>query len=214
MTTRYDIIQGTEEWHQIRYGKIGGTLSDGLFVKSDTLLINILSQQMEEFEMEDGYQSADMIRGNELEPLARQNLSEYLGVEILECGWLQSLDYPILGISPDGISKDETICCEIKSPGAKKHAKTILENQIPKDNLMQCLHYFTVNPKLERLIFCSFRPENKIIPMFTKELNRDSIISIGKITQSVAEWTTQAKKEAFVLTRELKEKLTEIENRF
>ena len=50
MIARTDIVQGTAEWHQVRYGKIGGSLCKGLFVKSDTLLIEILSKLTEDFE--------------------------------------------------------------------------------------------------------------------------------------------------------------------
>jgi hypothetical protein len=107
--------------------------------------MNILSMATEEFQHTDGFTSAEMERGHELEPFARKELSTYIGVELLECGWLQSLDNELIGISPDGINFDETISAEIKCPGAKKHIKTILENKIPSDNIHQCLHYFTIN---------------------------------------------------------------------
>ena len=43
MINHKEIKQGSIEWHELRWGKIGGTLSSGLFVKSDTLLIDILT---------------------------------------------------------------------------------------------------------------------------------------------------------------------------
>ena len=49
MIKHNELEQGSQEWHEIKWGKIGGTLSKGLFVKSDTLLIDILSQRLEDF---------------------------------------------------------------------------------------------------------------------------------------------------------------------
>lgn len=209
MIARYDIIQGSEEWLRIKWGKIGGTLSKGLFVKSDTLLIDILSQLNEDFELGDEpYESSDMIRGVELEPIGRKELSKYIGIELNECGWLQCEELPILGISPDGISKDETVSAEIKCPAAKKHMNTIYNGEIPSDNIHQCLHYFTVNPKLERHYFCSFRPENKIKQLFVKELTRNSLIDLGTKAKpnvkTISEWITIAKNEVNTLLVQIK----------
>jgi hypothetical protein len=209
MKAYYEIKQGTEEWHNIRYGKIGGTLSKGLFVKSDTLLIDVLSETIEPIEIDfDSFESADMVRGYELEPLARQELSKYIGVELLECGWLQCEEIPLLGISPDGISQDETISAEIKCPASKKHTKTIYFDAIPIDYLHQCLQYFTVNPKLETHYFCSFRPES-IKPLFVKKLTRDSLVDLGTKAkpniQTIDHWVRVAKREAQFIQEQLDE---------
>lgn len=179
MIAYYDIIQGTEAWHRIRYGKIGGTRAKELLTSSDTLLIELLGEHTEEFELdEDSYISKDMERGYELEPRARELLNQHEGIELIECGWLQNEEYSLLGISPDGISKDETIQCEIKCPAQKKHTKTIYVDEIPLDNIHQCVHAFAVNDKLEKLYFVSYRTES-IKPLFIKLLTRDSIVNIG-----------------------------------
>lgn len=214
MIARHDIEQGSEEWYKIRYGKIGGTLSKGLFVKSDTLLEDVLSELVEEFDLQENYQSYDMVRGSELEPEARKGLNAYLGIELLECGWLQSEENEYLGISPDGISEDETICAEIKCPASKKHLKTVRSGEIPSDNIHQCLHYFTVNPKLEKLYFCSYRPENLYKPIFVKELTRESLIDLGTkakpIIKTVTEWSALAMFEADLLKAEINQELEKL----
>jgi hypothetical protein len=177
---RFDnIIQGSPEWHEIKWGKIGGTLSKGLFVKSDTILIDILSQRSEEFEFEeDGFQNTAMQRGNDLEPFARQYLCDYTGIQFNQTGWLQSEENELLGISPDGISDCEKYSCEIKCFERKAHHTVLFHNEIPLDNLAQCLHYFTVNPKLEKHYFLCFRPEaNK---HFIRELTRKTVIDLGQ----------------------------------
>jgi len=214
MIARYDIIQHSEEWHKVRYGKIGGTLSKGLFIKSDTLLEDVLSELVEDFDLQESFQSYDMIRGNELEPEARKALNAYLGIELKEVGWLQCEEIPLLGISPDGITERETISAEIKCPAAKKHLKTILTNEIPSDNIHQCLHYFTVNPKLEKHYFCSYRPENNFKSIFVKELTRDSLIDLGTkakpVIKPISDWVSMAKKEAIILQEQIDEKLEQL----
>ena len=67
-----DIVQQTEAWERLKYGKIGGSRSEGLFVKSDTLFIEMLSEFTEPYEPDfDTFETKDTIRGNELEPRAR-----------------------------------------------------------------------------------------------------------------------------------------------
>jgi len=214
MKAHYDIIQGSDEWHEIRYGKIGGTLASGLFIKSDNLLHEILADKTEEFELDfDSFTSKEMQRGNDLEPIAREHLTKYTGIEFKECGWLQCLENELMGISPDGINEDETIQCEIKCPGSKAHIKMILSNEIPLEYINQCLHAFTVNPKLEKLCFCSFRPEN-IKPLFVKELYKDSMINMGTnakpVMMTVNDGVILAKGAALQLSKQVDEKLKQI----
>lgn len=188
MIVRNDIIQGTEEWFAIKWGKIGGSRCEGLYNKTDTLLVHLIAEHSEDFELEeDGWMSSDMVRGIELEPEARRQLSEYIGQELITAGWWQSKDHPLLGVSPDGFTSDLKIACEIKCPARNKHTKTILEDAIPADNILQCVHYFVVNPELEKLYFCSFRPES-VKPLFVKCLTRESKVDIGwKIKGKITE---------------------------
>jgi len=214
MIPYFDIIQGTEEWHRIRWGKIGGTSCKGLFIKTDTLLDEILSQHLEEFELdEDPFSNNAMDRGNEQEPYAREQLELYTGLKFIECGWLQSEENKLLGMSPDGITKDLKVQIEIKCPGRKKHTTTIRENVLPLDHIHQCVHAFTVNPLLERLIFGSFRYES-IKPLFVKEINPESLVNLGTkakpVIKKVSEWVTIAKSEEKALEIKLKAEIDNI----
>jgi hypothetical protein len=204
---KHDIIQGTADWLELRHGKITGTASKGLFVKSDTLLIDLISQHIEDWELEDSYSSADMIRGTELEPYAREAISDELFISFKEIGFIQNAAIPILGISPDGITDDDTIMLEIKCPRAKKHTETLLANEIPSDNIHQVLHYFTVNPKLETMYFVSYRPESKVKSLWYKALTKDSKIDLGTKAKpnvkTVTEWVEIARNEAEKLNHEL-----------
>lgn len=209
-----DVEQGTEDWHKLRFGKIGGTRSKGLFIKSDNLLLELLSEITEEFTLdEDGFTSSAMQRGNDLEPQALEELRKYTGINFETAGWIQSLKNPLIGISPDGISEDLRFAAEIKCPESKKHIKTILSGEIPDDNLNQCLHYFIVNDKLEKLFFCSYRPE-AIKQIFVKELTRESLVNIGTnskpIIKSVNNIVIEARSEADKLLLEIEEKIEQL----
>lgn len=213
---KHEIPQRSLEWLELKHGKIGGTLSKGLFVKSDTLLIDILSQLTEDFEAEDSYISYDMQRGIDLEPYALEALSSEIFVSFTTPGFLQNKDIPLIGISPDGLSECDTIACEIKCPGAKKHMLTILEDAIPSDNIHQCLHYFTVNPKLETLYFVSYRPESKIKQLWYNILTRSTDINLGTkakpVVKTVDEWSKIAKTEAEILEAEIQVSLSKLNN--
>lgn len=180
MIIHRDIIQGTEAWDRIRYGKIGGTRSGGLFKDSDTLFYELLAEHTEPFEPNyDVFETPAMLRGHELEPQARYELGQYVGIEFNEVGWLQCENNPIVGISPDGISSDETVMCELKCLGAKKHVEVALTEKIHKDYLYQLVHYFTVNPKLETLYFAAYRPENQYRSLVVRELKRWTEVNTG-----------------------------------
>lgn len=179
MTIRTDIQQGTEEWHAIKWGKIGGTRAHSLLVGSDTLLDELLAEITEEFDYMEGYTSDAMTRGIFMETEAREALSKYTGVEFIQVGWLQSDTHPLLGISPDGMTECMTASAEIKCPGGKRHVRTCRKGEIPRDNIRQSIHYFTVNPILQDHYFCSYRPE-AMQKMFVKKITRECLVDIGK----------------------------------
>lgn len=214
----HKVEQRSIEWHELKHGKIGGTLSKGLFVKSDTLLNEILSQRLEDYEAEDSYISSDMQRGIDLEPFALEALSKEIFVEFKQVGFLQNAAIPLIGISPDGISECETIQVEIKCPGAKKHTETICKDEIPNDNIHQVLHAFTVNSKLETMYFVSYRWENKIKPLWYKMLTNDSVINLGTKTKpienTVREWVVIAKENAENLNKQINNKLNELNEKY
>jgi len=176
MVNHTEIEQNSIEWHEIKWRKIGGTLSKGLFIDSDTLFLDLLSQHLEEFELSESFENEAMLRGKEMEPFALEYISSYTGIEFQKTGWLQS-DNKLLGISPDGISECEKFATEIKCLSRKEHTKLLYENELPKDKLCQIIHYFTVNPKLKKLYFISFRPES--IKSFILEFTKDTLVDLG-----------------------------------
>lgn len=198
MKAYYDIIQKSDEWHEIKHSKIGGTRSG---TAEKTLLPEIVAELTEPFYGGDeGFTSHAMQRGIDLEPLSRETLEAELFIQFKECGWLQSDENDLLGISPDGITQDEKTMCEIKCPSAKKHMEQVLSKEILPEYVDQLIHAFVVNDKLEKHYFVSFRPENTKKPLWYRELTRDSEVNIGTLARPVmAKIGDEAKKrlEAF-----------------
>lgn len=213
MEALFDLEQGTIDWHIVRHGKIGGTTSKGLFVKSDTLLLDLVAEHTEPYDEDsEGFASDIMLRGLELEPEARQKLIEYTGHKYVDCGWIQS-DIEILGISPDGITEDLKHAMETKCLTAKKHIEACLSHSILLEHIHQSIHYFTVNPVLETLNFLYYRPES-IKPMKVFTLTRDSMVNIGTNAKPVMVTVRHAgeiaRKEALLITDEIKKTIEKL----
>ena len=195
-----DIEQRSPEWFELKYRKVGGTRSKGLTENPETLLIELLGEFGEDYvEQEEGFISDSMLDGIIKEPEARAALNAYTGHTFVEVGWVQS-DIELLGISPDGITPDGKRMCEIKCPQAKRHVDTCLKNEIPLDNLDQCIHYFTVNEELEELYFLSYRPEFNPKPLFIKVLTLGSLVNVGTekrpVLKEIAEVVAMKRKAA------------------
>jgi len=178
MKNHKEIEQLTDDWFKIKHGKIGGTLAHGLYVNSDTLFFDLLGQNCEDYvPNEDDYISQAMERGNFLEPMARQYLSKYVGVEFIETGWLQSEENELMGVSPDGITECETMGCEIKALGHKEHYKLLVNREIDKIKYAQIIQNFAVNPKLVKFWFIAYRPEAP--KHFIEVFDLDTVLDMG-----------------------------------
>lgn len=195
-----NIEQRSPEWFELKYRRIGGTRSKGLTENPETLLIELIGEFGEDYvEQEEEFISDSMLDGIIKEPEARAALNAYTGHTFVEVGWVQS-DIELLGISPDGVTADGKRMCEIKCPQTKRHVDTCLKNEIPLDNLDQCIHYFTVNEKLEELYFLSYRPEFNPKPMFIKVLTLGSLVNVGTekrpVLKEIAEVVAMKRKAA------------------
>lgn len=173
MKKRFDIKQNTVEWLEAKWRKIGGTKSKGLFVDSNTLLIELLGQYLEEFEPDDdGFQSDAMKNGTEMEPFGIQYLEGYTGLIFDKPGIIESVQYPILCLSPDGITPDNTVGAEVKCLQRKAHTSILYNNKTPDEYIPQIVHNFTINPKLRKMYFIAFRPQST--KHFIEEFTLDS----------------------------------------
>ena len=144
ITTYPTLMQGTDEWFAARRGLvtasvIGKLLTATLKVaNNDTsrgLALTLTAERITG-NIDPSFLSADMWRGVEDEPVARDLYAErYAPVEQLGFIVRDFGDYQI-GYSPDGLVGDDGLI-ECKSRLQKIHLQTILNDRVPDENMAQ-----------------------------------------------------------------------------
>jgi len=122
MIVYHDIEHGTEDWFRIRWANIGGSISKQLFTDSQTLLVKIVSELTEPFELTDSPTTAAMDRGTEMEPVARGCYEAHTGFMVQEATFCRHPTIDWYGASPDGFVGDDGLI-EIKCPNTKQHVE-------------------------------------------------------------------------------------------
>lgn len=178
-----DMIQGSDEWHQIRCGLI--TASEVKFLLTPTLkkadndksrshIWELAAQRISNY-VEPSYITDDMLRGSEEEFYARQLYSEnHAPVE--EVGFVTNDEFGfVLGCSPDGlVGTDGAIEC--KSRRQKYQVQTIVEHwrdgTTPIDYMLQCQSVM-IACKRQWIDLCSYSGGLPFIPM---RIERDPVM--------------------------------------
>lgn len=134
----YDIEQQSEDWFNIRKGKVTashataiGNCGKGL----ETYILELMAEYYSTGE-KDRFSNKHTERGNELEEQARSIYELTNSVKVNQVGFIEYNDY--VGCSPDGlIDKDGGI--EIKCPDDVKYFKLLLngEKEIDSDYIWQ-----------------------------------------------------------------------------
>ena len=215
-----DIQQGTEEWHELRWGKVGGSTlkkvmaNDGKPVRDNAVFAELFGEMCEDYDpFNDGYVSKAMQAGIEKEPLAAAEFERITGLKCFEIGWAEK-DDEFTGISPDRIvgSLDKiTQAFETKAPEAQTFAGYLLDNSaILTDYAWQIVQYFNVFEDLETLYFFVYRPENRYQKHILLSITRDTYIEVNKkkvapVRQLVAEAQVRLKELKEVLDDEINE---------
>lgn len=109
------VEQCTDDWHELRYGRITGTRVKYLLSHEFQRLNDVIYERNQEPIMST-YQSYCVNFGLENEPIARENLARELHIEIEEWGLLIDKEYPQLAVSLDGFVPSENATVEIKCP--------------------------------------------------------------------------------------------------
>ena len=141
----YDMVQGTQEWKDIRKGILTASEVKSLITPtgkvasnndSRGIIFDILAQRLNPNDDEPEFSNSHMERGNTFEPFARDLYSEKSN-QVKECGFItREFDGFKIGFSPDGLVGDDGII-EIKCPTKKKHVKEICLGDKPNEHMMQ-----------------------------------------------------------------------------
>lgn len=180
MKIHTNISQNTEEWDEIRRGKITGSKLSDLIVKRGTGekkgFYTLMAEQMGIFKDDE----IPMERGHRLEEEAIEMFVMEYDKQVERIGFCTSDIDERIALSPDGLIKNKskyTEAVEIKCLSAEKHLQAIYEKKIPSDYTYQVLQYFIVNDDLETLYFCFYDPRVEQKPFFVIEQHRADLIT-------------------------------------
>ena len=183
-----DIVQGSEEWLQLRLGVATASNFDKIITstgkESATLpkyALEIATQSLLN-QPEPSYKNEAMQRGNDLEPIARQAYAEQTFQIVEEITMFKS-GCGNFGYSPDGLLGDDGLL-EIKCPMAITHAKYLLDNKMPTDYWQQVQGGLWVSGR-KWCDFASFHPNFKEKQLFIIRVERDEkfIAELAKLAQ-------------------------------
>ncbi|TMZ36438.1 hypothetical protein EMG21_33850, partial [Klebsiella pneumoniae] len=117
---------------------------------------------------EPSFTTADMWRGIESEPIARDLYAEKYA-PVTECGFMVRTENDwTLGYSPDGLISDDGLI-EIKAPRPKSHVATILSGAVPGYHMAQLQAGLLVSGR-SWIDYISFHGG---LPMWTKRVHAD-----------------------------------------
>ena len=135
-----DFSQGTAEWLAQRAGRVtASAISNCMMAKTTAGYQNYQAQLICERltgQPVEGFKSAAMERGTELEPQARAFYELESGMTVSEVGFVSHPALDGAGASPDGLVGSDGLV-EIKCPEAAKHIKNLMGGTIDKGYALQ-----------------------------------------------------------------------------
>lgn len=206
--------QGTQEWHEARRCTITGTKLNAVMGTDEaqtTLIAELIAEKGTELTKE-FKQSAEMERGSAEEDFAVKKFEAETGQTVDRVGMCVHKKLDWVALSPDGLIKNEkgkyTEAVEIKCPDSKKLILTKIKNMVdpketglmgakglkagapflgvPSEYKWQVVHYFLVNPDLERLHFVTYdeRFIDEGMKLYTTTVEREDEEMQGAIKEA------------------------------
>ena len=166
----YNFEQRTEDWYNIRKGKMTASNAETIIANGkglETYIYNLMAEYYSSAEKEN-YINADMQRGIDLEPEAKIEFQFYTGLDIKEVGCVELNEYILA--SPDGLIGEDGLI-EIKCPNDSIYFKLLLSNNIKPEYIAQMQMQMYVTDR-QYCYFVSYNP-NFEKSLYIKKINRD-----------------------------------------
>jgi len=139
----HDIVQGSEEWHAIRLGKVTASRVADVVAKTKSGWGASRANYMAELIAErltgataDRFVNAAMQWGNETEAEARAAYQFQTDAEVVEVGFVNHPTIAESGASPDGLVGNIGLV-ELKCPNTATHIDTLLSGAVPGKYITQ-----------------------------------------------------------------------------
>lgn len=129
---KHNVEQNTDEWFELRCGKItASSFKDCFSGESTATFTNLVYSKRAEIrtgKIEDSFSNEWMQRGHDLEPIARLAYELQTGNEVEDGGFWEYSEY--IGASPDGLIGEDGLI-EIKCPKASTMERYIDDGKLP-----------------------------------------------------------------------------------
>jgi putative phage-type endonuclease len=201
-----DIIQGSDEWKQLRLGKVTASRVADMVARTKSgygaSRANYAAQLIAERltgQPAESYVNAAMQHGTDTEPEARNAYEFYQGVTVEQVAFVQHPTIPDAGCSPDGLVGNDGMV-EIKCPNTATHLDTLLGQSTPAKYIDQIQFQMACTGR-EWCDFVSYDPrlpEN--MRLFVRRVARDD--------KRIAELET----EAVAFLEEIEARIIQLEN--
>lgn len=173
------IDQGTDEWRMQRLGKVTASRIADLMAKTKSGVAASRGNYQAELiaerltgTFEEGFKSAAMERGNEVEADARVAYEFFKNVTVQETGFVDHPTIQMSGASPDGLIGDEGLF-ECKCPNTKTHIDTLLGKNI-KGNYFKQMQWQMACTGRQWCDFVSYDPRMpEHLQLFVERVERD-----------------------------------------
>ena len=176
-----EIVQGSNDWFQIRMGKVTASRVADVIAKTKTgysasrenymaqLVVERLTQTKAE-----SYTNAAMQWGTDQEPFARAAYEAAQGVMVEEVGFVRHPTIEWAGASPDGLVGGEGEgLVEIKCPNTATMIETLLSQKVPGKYITQMQFQMACTGR-KWCDYVSFDPRMPAkAQMFVKRVDRD-----------------------------------------
>jgi putative phage-type endonuclease len=195
-----NIEQGSQEWFEMRLGKVTASRIADLLSKIKTgesagrkKLKNELIRERLTGKRTEGYTNAAMERGIALEPLARASYEIQRSLFVDQVSFVNHPVISMAGCSPDGLIGSDGLI-EIKCPNPENHLDHILNDGVDLINRYfgQCQWQLACMPDRKWCDLVSFDPDiSEPLQLFITRIFRDD------------EWIANAEKEVVIFNDEV-----------
>lgn len=184
----HNFDQRTEEWYQIRLGRLTGSDFHTFLGASETKKNKLLQKAAEKITGESDEEhiiTEDIKRGIDLEDEAILMYEMQTGNTVDKVGFIERDEFS--GCSPDGLVGEEGII-EVKCPKQSVFLKQVVEDKIKPEYYTQIQYNLFISGRK----WCDYIAYNKKFPLFIKRFTVDKEV-FEKIEKALNECTEKIK---------------------
>lgn len=145
LTIHEELEQGSDLWLELRCGVMSASVMNSILTptlkpsnndKTRQAVYDLACQRITSY-VEPQFWTDSMLRGVDDEVAARDLYSEYYSEAVEVGGMCREFDFGHVWYSPDGMVGDDGLI-EVKSRRQGLHFKTIVDNEVPTEHILQC----------------------------------------------------------------------------